>query len=160
MHVQNLMNSLWDIRIFLGLVPKESPCTILYCTLLYCTELYCSVLYYTILYCTILYCIVVYYTILYCSVLHYIIFQTPVTFKNQQIGFKLVFQRFFYRTFLSFQKSCSSFDLFYLADRKVEISTIYTWHSLIADLITRMLKELNVFSRNMYYLFFLNKMMY
>jgi hypothetical protein len=21
------MNSLWDIRIFLGLVPKESPCT-------------------------------------------------------------------------------------------------------------------------------------
>jgi hypothetical protein len=22
------MNSLWDIRIFLGLVPKESPCTI------------------------------------------------------------------------------------------------------------------------------------
>ena len=27
MHVQNLMNSLWDIRIFLGLVPKESPCT-------------------------------------------------------------------------------------------------------------------------------------
>ena len=28
MHVQNLMNSLWDIRIFLGLVPKESPCII------------------------------------------------------------------------------------------------------------------------------------
>ena len=28
MHVQNLMNSLWDIRIFLGLVPKESHCTI------------------------------------------------------------------------------------------------------------------------------------
>ena len=27
MHVQNLMNSLWDIRIFLDLVPKESPCT-------------------------------------------------------------------------------------------------------------------------------------
>ena len=27
MHVQNIMNSLWDIRIFLGLVPKESPCT-------------------------------------------------------------------------------------------------------------------------------------
>ena len=27
MHIQNLMNSLWDIRIFLGLVPKESPCT-------------------------------------------------------------------------------------------------------------------------------------
>ena len=27
MHVQNLMNSLRDIRIFLGLVPKESPCT-------------------------------------------------------------------------------------------------------------------------------------
>ena len=27
MHVQNLMNSLWDIRIFLCLVPKESPCT-------------------------------------------------------------------------------------------------------------------------------------
>ena len=27
MHVQNLMNSLWDIRIFLGLVPKESLCT-------------------------------------------------------------------------------------------------------------------------------------
>ena len=27
MHVQNLMNSLWDIRIFLGLVPKESTCT-------------------------------------------------------------------------------------------------------------------------------------
>ena len=27
MHVQNLMNSLWDIRIFLGLVPKESHCT-------------------------------------------------------------------------------------------------------------------------------------
>ena len=26
MHVQNLMNSLWDIRIFLGLVPKESHC--------------------------------------------------------------------------------------------------------------------------------------
>ena len=26
MHVQNLMNSLWDICIFLGLVPKESPC--------------------------------------------------------------------------------------------------------------------------------------
>ena len=26
MHVQNLMNSLWDIRIFLGLEPKESPC--------------------------------------------------------------------------------------------------------------------------------------
>ena len=26
MHVQNLMNSLWDIGIFLGLVPKESPC--------------------------------------------------------------------------------------------------------------------------------------
>ena len=26
MHVQNLMNSLRDIRIFLGLVPKESPC--------------------------------------------------------------------------------------------------------------------------------------
>ena len=26
MHVQNLMNSLWDIRIFLGLVPKESLC--------------------------------------------------------------------------------------------------------------------------------------
>ena len=26
MHVQNLMNSLWDTRIFLGLVPKESPC--------------------------------------------------------------------------------------------------------------------------------------
>ena len=26
MHVQNLMNSLWDIRISLGLVPKESPC--------------------------------------------------------------------------------------------------------------------------------------
>ena len=24
--VQNLTNSLWDIRIFLGLVPKESPC--------------------------------------------------------------------------------------------------------------------------------------
>jgi hypothetical protein len=22
------MNSLWDIRIFLGLVPKESPCTL------------------------------------------------------------------------------------------------------------------------------------
>ena len=32
MHVQNLMNSLWDIRIFLGLVPKESPCiTTAYC---------------------------------------------------------------------------------------------------------------------------------
>ena len=28
MHVQNLMNSLWDIRIFLCLVPKESPCII------------------------------------------------------------------------------------------------------------------------------------
>ena len=28
MHVQNLTNRLWDIRIFLGLVPKESPCTI------------------------------------------------------------------------------------------------------------------------------------
>jgi len=26
MHVQNLMNSLWDIRILLGLVPKESHC--------------------------------------------------------------------------------------------------------------------------------------
>jgi len=26
MHVQNLMNSLWDIRTFLGLVPKESHC--------------------------------------------------------------------------------------------------------------------------------------
>ena len=26
MHVQNLTNSLWDIRIFLGLVPKESHC--------------------------------------------------------------------------------------------------------------------------------------
>ena len=26
MRVQNLMNSLWDIRIFLGLVPKESLC--------------------------------------------------------------------------------------------------------------------------------------
>ena len=26
MHVQNLMNSLWDIHIFLGLVPKESHC--------------------------------------------------------------------------------------------------------------------------------------
>ena len=26
MHVQNIMNSLWDIRISLGLVPKESPC--------------------------------------------------------------------------------------------------------------------------------------
>ena len=26
MHVQNLMNSLWDIRFFLGLVPKVSPC--------------------------------------------------------------------------------------------------------------------------------------
>jgi hypothetical protein len=26
MHVQNLMNSLRDISIFLGLVPKESPC--------------------------------------------------------------------------------------------------------------------------------------
>ena len=26
MHVQNLMNSRWDIRIFSGLVPKESPC--------------------------------------------------------------------------------------------------------------------------------------
>ena len=26
MHVKNLMNSLWDIRIFMGLVPKESPC--------------------------------------------------------------------------------------------------------------------------------------
>ena len=26
MHVQNQMNSLWDIRIFLGLVPKESHC--------------------------------------------------------------------------------------------------------------------------------------
>jgi hypothetical protein len=24
--IQNLMNSLWDIRIFLGLVPKESTC--------------------------------------------------------------------------------------------------------------------------------------
>ena len=29
MHVQNLLNSLWDIRIFLGLVPKESPCIII-----------------------------------------------------------------------------------------------------------------------------------
>jgi len=28
MHVQNLMNSLSDICIFLGLVPKESPCII------------------------------------------------------------------------------------------------------------------------------------
>ena len=28
MNVQNLMNSLWDIRIFLGPVPKESPCII------------------------------------------------------------------------------------------------------------------------------------
>ena len=27
MHVQNLMNSLRDIRILLGLVPKESPCS-------------------------------------------------------------------------------------------------------------------------------------
>ena len=27
MHVQNLMNRLWDIRIFLGLVPKESNCS-------------------------------------------------------------------------------------------------------------------------------------
>ena len=27
MHVQNLMYSLWDIHIFLGPVPKESPCT-------------------------------------------------------------------------------------------------------------------------------------
>ena len=26
MHVQNLMNSLWDIHIFLGLEPKESHC--------------------------------------------------------------------------------------------------------------------------------------
>ena len=26
MYVKNLMNSLWDIRIFLGLVPKESHC--------------------------------------------------------------------------------------------------------------------------------------
>jgi hypothetical protein len=25
------MNSLWDIRIFLGLVPKESLCTKIYC---------------------------------------------------------------------------------------------------------------------------------
>ena len=32
MHPQNLMNSLWDIRIFLGLVPKESHCTRLYTT--------------------------------------------------------------------------------------------------------------------------------
>ena len=30
MRVQNVMNSLWDIRIFLGLVPKESPCIIPY----------------------------------------------------------------------------------------------------------------------------------
>ena len=28
MHVQNVMNSLWDIHIFLGLVSKESPCTL------------------------------------------------------------------------------------------------------------------------------------
>jgi hypothetical protein len=28
MHVQNLMNSLRDIRIFLGLVPNKSPCII------------------------------------------------------------------------------------------------------------------------------------
>ena len=27
MHVQSLMNSLWNIRIFLGLVPTESHCT-------------------------------------------------------------------------------------------------------------------------------------
>ena len=33
MHVQNLINSLWDIRIFLGLVPKESPCTISPCSM-------------------------------------------------------------------------------------------------------------------------------
>ena len=32
MHIQNLMNSLWDIRIFLGLAPKESHC-IICCTL-------------------------------------------------------------------------------------------------------------------------------
>jgi hypothetical protein len=30
MHVQNLMNSLCDIRIFLGLVPEESLCIYIY----------------------------------------------------------------------------------------------------------------------------------
>ena len=30
MHVQNLMNSFWDIRIFFGLIPKESPCIYIY----------------------------------------------------------------------------------------------------------------------------------
>jgi hypothetical protein len=36
------MNSLWDIRIFLGLVPKESPCTISSCDThenLFCLEI-------------------------------------------------------------------------------------------------------------------------
>jgi hypothetical protein len=29
--IQNLMNSFWYIRIFLGLVPKKSPCTYIAC---------------------------------------------------------------------------------------------------------------------------------
>ena len=33
MHVQNLMNSLWDIRVFLSVVPKESPCIKWHCNL-------------------------------------------------------------------------------------------------------------------------------
>jgi hypothetical protein len=38
MHVQNLMNSLWDIRIFLGLVPKESHCIICMITFSWCSN--------------------------------------------------------------------------------------------------------------------------
>ena len=38
-HVQNLMNSLWDIHIFLCLVPKESPCILLQVNLDECNGL-------------------------------------------------------------------------------------------------------------------------
>jgi hypothetical protein len=38
MPVQNLINSLWDIRIFLGLVPKESPCIFIYYTVTHNTD--------------------------------------------------------------------------------------------------------------------------
>ena len=36
------MNSLWDIRIFLGLVPKESHCTSSVITVVVCTAFVCS----------------------------------------------------------------------------------------------------------------------
>ena len=134
--------------------------TILYYTILYYTILYYTIIYYTILYCTILYYNILYYTILYynilkCSLLLYIMFQTLMTFKNQQQLFdvKLVFLLFYVESLslsLSLIRNVVVISTYFILRELQSLDLNYIYQlSAISELITTILKGLNVFSRNM-----------